>query len=211
MQPGLPGDVRLYAVTARPGAVLSTALRGRKSEKRERPRTTAATPLRPDRLPMRCVQGLAISSGTLASASGCRPKSTSVPTVERRRARDQRARHLCCRESRQRTGYSPIPIPIPAWTGPPRAMPAPATRSPRRAATPPRAGARAAPSGPNSSATGAPCRPASPRKPPRMPPAAPRARNEPAEPEPGEPGRTRSPEDGSDVPVYSMRRWGAWT
>ena len=41
------------------------------------PRTRAATPLRPDRLPMRCVQGLAISSGTLTSASGCRPRSTS--------------------------------------------------------------------------------------------------------------------------------------
>ena len=41
-------------------AVLSKALRDRKSEKRERPRTRAATPLRPHWLPMRCVQGLAI-------------------------------------------------------------------------------------------------------------------------------------------------------
>ncbi len=46
------------------GPAVLQALRGRKSEKRESPRTRATTPLRPDRLAMRCVHGLAISSGS---------------------------------------------------------------------------------------------------------------------------------------------------
>ena len=61
MQPAAGRDVRLYDRATR--VVLSKALRGRKGEKGETRRTKAATPLRPDRLPMRCVHGLAISSG----------------------------------------------------------------------------------------------------------------------------------------------------
>ena len=58
--------------------MLSKALRGGKSENRKSPRTKAATPLRPARLPMRVRPGLAISSGTLASASGCQPSRTGA-------------------------------------------------------------------------------------------------------------------------------------
>ena len=61
-------------------AVLSRALRCGQGEVRESPRTGAATPRRPDRLSMWCVEELATSSGTLASTSGCRPQSTSVRT-----------------------------------------------------------------------------------------------------------------------------------
>ena len=67
------------------------------------PRTRAATPLRPDRLPMRCVQGLAISSGTLASASGCRPRSTSEP-------------HRGDRTVTKLDGHGPLWTGISAWS-----------------------------------------------------------------------------------------------
>jgi len=67
---GLPDEMSGSPRDRATRAVLSKALRGRKSEKRERPRIRAATPLRPDWLPMRCVQGLAISSGTLAQHQG---------------------------------------------------------------------------------------------------------------------------------------------
>ena len=79
-------DVRLYDRATR--AALSNALQGRKSEKRETPRTKAATPLRPHRLPMRGVHGLAVSSGTLASTSGCRPRvrQSRTGTTERLRS-----------------------------------------------------------------------------------------------------------------------------
>ena len=60
-----------------PGCAIEAIAGGRESEKRRRPCTRAATLHRSDRLLMRCVEGLAISSGALASASGCRPQSTS--------------------------------------------------------------------------------------------------------------------------------------
>ncbi|MCY4637541.1 MAG: hypothetical protein OXG04_24125 [Acidobacteria bacterium] len=67
---GLPDEMSGSPRDRATRAVLSKALRGRKSEKRGMPRIRAATPLRPDWLPMRCVQGLAISSGTLAQYQG---------------------------------------------------------------------------------------------------------------------------------------------
>ena len=49
-----------------PGGAVEGVAGRRRGENRESPRAKAATPLRPDRLPMRCVQALAVSSGTLA-------------------------------------------------------------------------------------------------------------------------------------------------